>query len=69
VPGGTDGPSGVLVCSENWITYRHPDEPEHRVPIPRRENPLEDPNRGIIIVAATVHKMKASLICICLFDC
>ncbi|RKP08581.1 mono-functional DNA-alkylating methyl methanesulfonate N-term-domain-containing protein [Thamnocephalis sphaerospora] len=58
LPGGNDGPSGVLVCSENWIAYRHPGEPEHRVPIPRRENPLEDPNRGLIIVAAAVHKMK-----------
>ena len=23
VPGGNDGPSGVLVCSENYITYKN----------------------------------------------
>ncbi|ORX89541.1 hypothetical protein K493DRAFT_326164 [Basidiobolus meristosporus CBS 931.73] len=51
VPGGTDGPSGVLVCSENFITYKHQGSAEHRVPIPRRENPLEDKQRGLIIVA------------------
>ncbi|KAI7862693.1 CPSF A subunit region-domain-containing protein [Spinellus fusiger] len=58
VPGGNDGPSGVLVCTENFITYKHQDMPEHRIPIPRRAQPLEDPSRGIIIVAYTVHRMK-----------
>lgn len=65
VPGGQiassdrfDGPSGVLVCCEDHIIYRHMDRPQHRVPIPRREHPLEDPSRGIIIVAAVMHKMK-----------
>ncbi|KAF7971621.1 hypothetical protein HWV62_20728 [Athelia sp. TMB] len=67
VPGGQvassdrfDGPSGVLVCCENHIIYRHMDAPQHRVPIPRRNHPLEDPNRGIIIVAAVMHKMKGA---------
>jgi hypothetical protein len=23
VPGGTLGPSGVLICSENWVAYRY----------------------------------------------
>jgi splicing factor 3B subunit 3 len=65
VPGGQlassdrfDGPSGVLVCCEDHIIYRHMDTPQHRVPIPRRKHPLEDPNRGLIIVAAVMHKMK-----------
>ncbi|KAF9016376.1 hypothetical protein BDZ89DRAFT_1166289 [Hymenopellis radicata] len=67
VPGGQlassdkfDGPSGVLVCCENHIIYRHMDSPQHRVPIPRRNHPLEDPERGIIIVAAVMHKMKGA---------
>ncbi|KAF7428013.1 pre-mRNA-splicing factor rse1 [Pleurotus ostreatus] len=67
VPGGQlassdrfDGPSGVLVCCENHIIYRHMDAPQHRIPIPRRSNPLEDPNRGIIITAAVMHKMKGA---------
>lgn len=65
VPGGQmassdrfDGPSGVLVCCEDHIIYRHMDAPQHRVPIPRRKHPLEDPDRGLIIVAAVMHKMK-----------
>lgn len=37
VPGGTDGPSGVLICSENYITYKNiGDQPDIRCPIPRR---------------------------------
>ena len=68
VPGGQlassdrfDGPSGVLVCCEDHIIYRHMDTPQHRVPIPRRKHPLEDPDRGLIIVAAVMHKMKVGL--------
>ncbi|OJA18672.1 hypothetical protein AZE42_08861, partial [Rhizopogon vesiculosus] len=67
VPGGQvastdrfDGPSGVLVCCEDHIIYRHMDRPQHRVPIPRRQHPLEDPQRGIIIVTAVMHKMKGA---------
>ena len=65
VPGGQlassdrfDGPSGVLVCCEDHIIYRHVDVPQHRVPIPRRKHPLEDPSRTLIITAAVMHKMK-----------
>ena len=37
VPGGADGPSGVLICSENYITYNNfGDQPDIRCPIPRR---------------------------------
>ena len=67
VPGGQlassdkyDGPSGVLVCCEDHIIYRHMDNPQHRVPIPRRQHPLEDSSRGMLIVAAVMHKMKVS---------
>lgn len=35
--GGNDGPSGVLVCSENYLTYKNlGDQPDIRCPIPRR---------------------------------
>jgi splicing factor 3B subunit 3 len=37
------------------------DQAAHRVPIPRRRNPLADPDaepRGLIVVAAVMHKMK-----------
>ncbi|KAJ8584566.1 hypothetical protein M405DRAFT_774030 [Rhizopogon salebrosus TDB-379] len=67
VPGGQvastdrfDGPSGVLVCCEDHIIYRHMDRPQHRIPIPRRRHPLEDPQRGVIIVTAVMHKMKGA---------
>ncbi|KAI0339861.1 hypothetical protein BDW22DRAFT_549697 [Trametopsis cervina] len=67
VPGGQmassdrfDGPSGVLVCCEDHIIYRHMDAPQHRIPIPRRRHPLEDTERGIIITAAVMHKMKGA---------
>lgn len=65
VPGGQssstnkfDGPSGVLVCCEDHIIYRHMEQEQHRVPIPRREHPLRDKERGLIIVSAVMHKMK-----------
>ncbi|KAL5528100.1 RSE1 [Sanghuangporus sanghuang] len=67
VPGGQlassdrfDGPSGVLVCCEDHIIYRNMDSPQHRVPIPRRRHPLEDKERGLIIVSAVMHKMKGA---------
>ncbi|KZS98614.1 hypothetical protein SISNIDRAFT_515078 [Sistotremastrum niveocremeum HHB9708] len=67
VPGGQlgstekfDGPSGVLVCCEDHIIYRHMDAPQHRVPIPRRSHPMEDKDRGIIITSAVMHKMKGA---------
>lgn len=70
VPGGTssatsdklDGPSGVLVCAENHIIYRHMDHVQHRVPIPRRLSPVEmsPDDRGLIIVAGVMHKMKGA---------
>ena len=38
VPGGSDGPSGVLVCSENYLTYKNfGDQQDIRMPIPRRK--------------------------------
>ncbi|PWY97250.1 putative splicing factor 3B subunit 3 [Testicularia cyperi] len=67
VPGGYnqnlekwDGPSGVLVCSEDYITYKHQGQLDHRIPIPRRLNPIEssEDRRGTIIVASVLHKMK-----------
>ncbi|XP_071823754.1 splicing factor 3B subunit 3-like [Apostichopus japonicus] len=60
VPGGSDGPSGVLVCSENYITYKNlGDQPDIRMPIPRRRNDLDDPERGMIFVCSTTHKTKS----------
>ncbi|XP_065186396.1 splicing factor 3B subunit 3-like [Sycon ciliatum] len=60
VPGGNDGPSGVLVCSENYITYKNFGEQQDvRSPIPRRRHDLDDPERGMIFVAFATHKTKS----------
>ncbi|KAK3375163.1 CPSF A subunit region-domain-containing protein [Podospora didyma] len=60
VPGGQDGPSGVLVCGEENVTYRHSNQEAFRVPIPRRSGPTEDPQRKRMIVSGVMHKLKGS---------
>ncbi|KAM7204044.1 Pre-mRNA-splicing factor rse1 [Naviculisporaceae sp. PSN 640] len=60
VPGGNDGPSGVLVCGEENITYRHSNQEAFRVPIPRRRGATEDPTRKRTIVTGVMHKLKGS---------
>lgn len=57
VPGGGDGPSGVLVCAENFVIYKNQGHPDVRAVIPRREDlPAE---RGVLIVSASMHKQKS----------
>ncbi|KAI5291139.1 pre-mRNA-splicing factor rse1 [Ascosphaera aggregata] len=58
VPGGADGPSGVLVCAEGNITYRHSNQDAFRVPIPRRKGACENPERKRYITAGVMHKMR-----------
>ena len=37
VPGGNEGPSGVLICCENYIIYKNfGDQMDIKCPIPRR---------------------------------
>ncbi|KAF4999590.1 hypothetical protein FGRMN_2338 [Fusarium graminum] len=60
VPGGNDGPSGVLVCGEETITYRHSNQDPLRVPIPRRRGATEDPQRKRTIIGGVMHKLKNS---------
>jgi splicing factor 3B subunit 3 len=69
VPGGQsattnafDGPSGVLVCCEDHIIYKHQGVPQHRVPIPKRQHPLHSPDRPVIITSAVMHKMKVFIL-------
>ncbi|KMU90906.1 pre-mRNA-splicing factor rse1 [Coccidioides immitis H538.4] len=64
VPGGADGPSGVLVCGEGNITYRHSNQDAFRVPIPRRSGPTENPERKRYITAGVVHKMRRAFFCL-----
>ncbi|VDN22237.1 unnamed protein product [Gongylonema pulchrum] len=59
VPGGQDGPSGVIVCCENYLVYKNlGDQPDIKCPIPRRRNELDDCDRTVIIVCAATHKTK-----------
>ncbi|KAF2860189.1 hypothetical protein K470DRAFT_258155 [Piedraia hortae CBS 480.64] len=55
VPGGQDGPSGVLVCAEGRIYYRHDKADPLSIPIPRRKGW----NRTSIIVSGCVHLSRA----------
>ncbi|KAJ1400202.1 WD40/YVTN repeat-like-containing domain superfamily [Sesbania bispinosa] len=58
VPGGADGPSGVLVCAENFVIYKNQGQQDVRAVIPRRADlPAE---RGVLIVSAAMHKLKSS---------
>ena len=54
-----EGPSGVLVFSEDYIVYRHQGQPEHRVPIPRRYNSVGS-RRPSMVVASVLHRMKSA---------
>ena len=56
VPGGADGPGGVLVCGENWLSYKHQGIDEVRAPLPRRNG--HPSSRGVLLTAGTVHKQK-----------
>ena len=59
VPGGIEGPSGVLICSENYITYKNfGDQMNIKCPIPRRKGDLDDVNRSTIFVCSATHKTK-----------
>ncbi|KAK4157896.1 CPSF A subunit region-domain-containing protein [Chaetomidium leptoderma] len=60
VPGGNDGPSGVLVCGEENVTYRHSNQEAFRVPVPRRRGATEDPQRKRTIVSGVMHKLRGS---------
>ncbi len=56
VPGGGQGPSGVLVCGENWVAYKHQGHVEVRAPLPRRAG--LPPNRGTLITSGALHRQK-----------
>jgi splicing factor 3B subunit 3 len=61
VPGGADGPGGVLVGTEDFIYYKHQNRDTYRIPIPKRKGiPHADKSqaRKNIIIAGVMHKMK-----------
>ena len=60
VPGGADGPSGVLVCGLDSITYRHSNQDALKVAIPRRKGATENPERKRTIISGVMHKMRGA---------
>lgn len=58
VPGGYDGPSGVLVCCPESIVYKHKGRRSHRLPIPRRRGAYEDPDKERIIISSVTHRLR-----------
>jgi len=57
VPGGSDGPGGVLVCSENMISYMsHGMEPITER-IPQRAD-FYDSQKGLLLVSSATHRQK-----------
>lgn len=55
VPGGADGPSGVIVGTQNYIFYCHAHKPiQHRLLIPKRAGSFGPTT----IVSAVMHKMR-----------
>ena len=56
VPGGVDGPSGILVCCENCLVYKKQGHPDVVCAIPRRLEMAQE--KGLLIVAHATHKLK-----------
>jgi splicing factor 3B subunit 3 len=56
VPGGG---GGVLVCAENFVTYKNQNQGDVRAVIPRRQD--LPPHRGVTIVSAATHKAQKGL--------
>lgn len=68
VPGGDQGPGGVLVCCENFVIYKPVggsssatassfESTELRTVIPRRAD--LSPERGVLLIASATHRSKA----------
>jgi len=55
VPGSQDGPGGVIICCENFITYKNSSQ-DISSPIPRRNEFPSD--KGIMIISYAMHKQK-----------
>ena len=69
VPGGNDGPSGVLLACENYLVYKNfGDQPDLRCPIPRRQHDLDDAERSMLFVTSATHKTKVNSTTWCCYN-
>jgi splicing factor 3B subunit 3 len=55
LPGGHDGPSGVLVCAGDVIIWRNPGHASITLQLPRRD---DCSGKSLFFVSSTVHRMK-----------
>lgn len=61
LPGSdVDCPGGVLVCSQDRITWMNASKDPIAIAIPKVKSPLCDPSRSVLIVASAVHKSKSA---------
>jgi splicing factor 3B subunit 3 len=59
VPGGDDGPGGVLVCCESKLVFMNHEHDDVVCPLPRRFGVSDD--ASVLIVASGLHKQKGRL--------
>jgi hypothetical protein len=59
VPGGGEGPGGVLICAENYIYWKNQTHPEVAAAIPRRQHFPKDAT--VLITASATFKRKSTL--------
>ncbi|KAI8905226.1 CPSF A subunit region-domain-containing protein [Gorgonomyces haynaldii] len=64
VPGGKDGPSGVIVCSQDSLTWIHPDYDRVSIQVPKRKGETEKP----LITTSVLHKIKKGQTFFCLLQ-
>lgn len=58
VPGGAEGPSGVVVCAEGVLYYVHKGQPTWSINLPSRKGPSQAFSKNII-VSGTMFSQKA----------
>ncbi|KAJ2160723.1 pre-mRNA-splicing factor rse1 [Coemansia sp. RSA 552] len=60
LPGGNDGPSGVLVCGDGCVTWQHSTGTAVTAEIPQRSMADGGDGRTSLIVASAVHRMRGA---------
>lgn len=58
LPGGADGPSGVLIGAEDQVLYYHPDKSEPLACLVPRRVWDTSPKKGILVTQLAVHRQK-----------
>jgi splicing factor 3B subunit 3 len=59
VPGGAEGPGGVLVCAQGSMTYSRQEHDDITVPLPRRLG-TADESKPVMIVSHATHRQRGT---------